>query len=71
MRALNGFPILAVVAAAAMVTMISMGLRAAIPLFQVPMLADVEFGRTDYGFALGVQQLAWGCLLYTSPSPRD
>ncbi len=60
MRALNGFPILAVVAAAAMVTMISMGLRAAIPLFQVPMLADVEFGRTDYGFALGVQQLAWG-----------
>tara|TARA_R110002073_G_scaffold81492_7_gene195399 strand:+ start:1542 stop:2726 length:1185 start_codon:yes stop_codon:yes gene_type:complete len=49
-----------VVAAAAMVTLLSMGIRAAIPLYQVPMLADVGWGRTEFALAIAVQNLMWG-----------
>jgi predicted MFS family arabinose efflux permease len=56
----NGRPILLVVAAAAIIALLSMGIRASIPLYQVPMLADVGWGRTEFALALAVQQLLWG-----------
>lgn len=49
-----------VVTAAAVIALLSMGLRAAIPLYQVPMLQDVGWGRTEFALALAVQQLLWG-----------
>ena len=60
MLATNGRPVMLVVAAAAMVTLLSMGIRAAIPLYQVPMLADVGWGRTEFALAIAVQNLMWG-----------
>ena len=56
----NGRPVVLVVAAAAIIAMLSMGLRAAIPLYQVPMLTEVGWGRTEFALALALQQLLWG-----------
>lgn len=56
----NGRPVVLAVAAAAIIALLSMGLRAAIPLYQVPMLADVGWGRTEFALALAIQQLLWG-----------
>ena len=56
----NGRPIVLVAAAAAVIALLSMGLRSAIPLYQVPMLTEVGWGRTEFALALGIQQLLWG-----------
>ena len=56
----NGRPVALVAAAAAIIALLSMGLRSAIPLYQVPMLADVGWGRTEFALALALQQLLWG-----------
>jgi NADH:ubiquinone oxidoreductase subunit H len=56
----TGRPVVLVAAAAAIIAMLSMGLRAAIPLYQVPMLTDVGWGRTEFALALAIQQLLWG-----------
>ena len=60
MKALNGYPVLLVVAAAALAVLIANGIRVSIPLYQVPMLADVDWGRTEFGFAIAVQALMVG-----------
>ncbi len=60
MKALNGMPILMVVGAAALAVLIANGIRVSIPLYQVPMLADVGWGRTEFGFAIAVQALMVG-----------
>ena len=62
MKTLNGRPILLVVAAASLVTLVSMGLRNTIPLYQVPMLGDVGWGRADFAFAIALQNLMWGAM---------
>jgi len=56
----NGRPVLLVVAAAALIALLSMGLRASIPLYQVPMLTEVGWGRTEFALAVAIQQLLWG-----------
>ncbi len=56
----TGRPVVLVAAAAAIIALLSMGLRAAIPLYQVPMLADLEWGRADFALAIALQQLLWG-----------
>ena len=56
----TGRPVVLVAAAAAIIALLSMGLRAAIPLYQVPMLTDVGWGRTEFALALALQQLLWG-----------
>jgi len=49
MKSLNGWPILVVVGAAALAVLIANGIRVSIPLYQVPMLTDVGWGRTEFG----------------------
>lgn len=60
MKALNGYPVLLVVAAAAIAVLIANGIRVAIPLYQVPMLTDVGWGRTEFGLAIAIQALMVG-----------
>ncbi|MEL0003297.1 MAG: MFS transporter [Rhodospirillales bacterium] len=60
MKCSNGWPILVVVAAAALAVLIANGIRVSIPLYQVPMLSDVGWGRTEFGFAIAVQALMVG-----------
>ena len=63
MLATNGPPILLVVGAAALLALLSMGIRASIPLYQVPMLADVGWeGRSAFAMAIAIQNLMWGIL---------
>lgn len=60
MKSTNGWPILVVVAAAALAVLIANGIRVSIPLYQVPMLADVGWGRSEFGLAIAVQALMVG-----------
>ncbi len=60
MKSLNGWPVLVVVAAAALAVLLANGIRVSIPLYQVPMLADVGWGRTEFGLAIAVQALMVG-----------
>jgi predicted MFS family arabinose efflux permease len=60
MKSLNGWPILVVVAAAALAVLLANGIRVSIPLYQVPMLADVGWGRTEFGLAIAIQALMVG-----------
>jgi predicted MFS family arabinose efflux permease len=60
MKALNGFPILLVIGAAALAVLIANGIRVSIPLYQLPMLADVGWGRTEFGLAIAIQALMVG-----------
>jgi predicted MFS family arabinose efflux permease len=60
MKAFNGYPVLLVVAAASIAVLIANGIRVAIPLYQVPMLTDVGWGRTEFGLAIAIQALMVG-----------
>jgi predicted MFS family arabinose efflux permease len=60
MKCTNGWPILVVVGAAAFAVLIANGIRVSIPLYQVPMLSDVGWGRAEFGLAIAVQALMVG-----------
>ena len=61
MQATNGRPILIVAGAAALIALLSMGVRGAIPLYQVPMVEAVGWdGRSAFAIAIAVQNLMWG-----------
>jgi len=60
MKCTNGWPILVVVGAAALAVLIANGIRVSIPLYQVPMLSDVGWGRAEFGLAIAVQALMVG-----------
>ncbi len=61
MRATNGRPVLLVAGAAALIALLSMGVRGAIPLYQVPMVEAVGWeGRSAFAIAIAVQNLMWG-----------
>jgi MFS family permease len=43
-----------------LVTVITFGPRSAMGFFQLPLLADTGWDRTTFGFAMALQNLAWG-----------
>ncbi len=49
-----------VVAAGSLILLLSMGPRSAMGFFQLPILNDTGWGRTDFGLAMALQNLAWG-----------
>ena len=51
--------LLAMLAGAAIIS-ITMGLRQAMGVFQVPLTADLDFGREGFAFAMAIQNLLWG-----------
>ena len=56
-------PVLLIIAAASLIGLLSMGLRSTVPIFQVPMLTELEWeGRTGFAIALALQNLMWGAL---------
>ena len=71
--------------AACFVVLISLGVRQTFGLFFMDFNESLKISNTAFGFAIGMQMLMWGitgpifgaiadkygCLLYTSPSPRD
>jgi len=44
----------------AIILMISFGARASFGVFQIPIAADLGWLRTEYRFAIAIQNLAWG-----------
>lgn len=49
-----------VVAAGSLVLLLAMGPRSAMGFFQLPILSDTGWGRSDFGLAMALQNLAWG-----------
>ena len=64
--------------AACLVVLISLSVRQVFGMFFMDFNVDLGISNTEFGLAIGIQMLGWGlsgpifgCLLYTSPSPRD
>ena len=71
--------------AACLVVLISLSVRQVFGMFFMDFNIDLGISNTEFGLAIGIQMLGWGlsgpifgaiadkygCLLYTSPSPRD
>ena len=71
--------------AACLVVLISLSVRQVFGMFFMDFNTDLGITNTEFGLAIGIQMLGWGlsgpifgaiadkygCLLYTSPSPRD
>ncbi len=49
-----------VITAGSLILLLSMGPRSAMGFFQIPLLADTGWGRSDFGLAMALQNLAWG-----------
>ncbi|MEM7546343.1 MAG: MFS transporter [Pseudomonadota bacterium] len=49
-----------VLIAGALILMVSFGARASFGVFQIPIAADLGWLRTEYSFAIAIQNLAWG-----------
>ncbi len=49
-----------VIAAAALVVSLSMGIRQTFGLFQLPIIGDLGISRSDFAFAIALQQILWG-----------
>jgi MFS family permease len=49
-----------IIVAGSLVTMLAFGPRSSMGLFQLPMLSDTGWDRTDFGLAIALQNLAWG-----------
>ena len=57
---------------------LAMGMRQSFGLLQPHMIRDIGITAADFSLAVALQNIVWGatqpivgCLLYTSPSPRD
>ena len=64
--------------AASLVVFLSLSVRQVFGMFFMDFNIDLGITNTEFGLAIGIQMLGWGlsgpvfgCLLYTSPSPRD
>ncbi len=49
-----------VVAAGSLILLLAMGPRSAMGFFQLPILSDTGWSRSDFGLAMALQNLAWG-----------
>ncbi|MEO1702400.1 MAG: MFS transporter [Pseudomonadota bacterium] len=49
-----------IIAAGCLIAAITFGPRSAMGFFQLPMLADTGWSRTDFGLAMAIQNLMWG-----------
>ena len=59
-KAANVFPVWLIVLCGCTIAAISFGPRSAMGLFQVPMLAETGWSRTQFGLAMAIQNLFWG-----------
>ncbi|GAB4359756.1 MAG: MFS transporter [Oricola sp.] len=58
-RSEPGFPWL-IIASGCVIAALTFGPRSAMGFFQLPMLADTGWTRTDFGLAMAIQNLMWG-----------
>lgn len=49
-----------IIAAGCMIAALTFGPRSAMGFFQIPLLADTGWSRTDFGLAMAIQNLMWG-----------
>ena len=49
-----------IIAAGCLIAALTFGPRSAMGFFQIPMLADTGWTRTDFGLAMAIQNLVWG-----------
>ena len=56
----NSFPTWLVITCGCLIAMMSFGPRSAMGFFQVPMLDQTGWTRTDFGLAMALQNLFWG-----------
>jgi len=49
-----------IIVAGCLIAGLSFGPRSAMGFFQIPMLADTGWSRTDFGLAMAIQNLMWG-----------
>ena len=49
-----------IIAAGCLIAALTFGPRSAMGFFQIPLLADTGWSRTDFGLAMAIQNLAWG-----------
>ncbi|MCR9120838.1 MAG: MFS transporter [Phyllobacteriaceae bacterium] len=49
-----------IIAAGCLIAALTFGPRSAMGFFQIPMLADTGWTRTDFGLAMAIQNLMWG-----------
>ncbi|WP_306119764.1 MULTISPECIES: MFS transporter [unclassified Roseitalea] len=49
-----------IIAAGCVIAALTFGPRSAMGFFQIPMLADTGWSRTDFGLAMAIQNLMWG-----------
>ncbi|MGE0847854.1 MAG: MFS transporter, partial [Flavobacteriaceae bacterium] len=49
-----------IIACGCLIAAMGFGPRSAMGFFQVPMLAETGWDRTTFGFAMAIQNLAWG-----------
>ena len=54
------FPVWLIVGCGCVIAAMSFGPRSAMGFFQVPMLAETGWSRTDFGLAIALQNLLWG-----------
>ena len=55
----DGYPWL-IIASGCLIAALTFGPRSAMGFFQIPMLADTGWSRSDFGLAMAVQNLMWG-----------
>jgi len=58
-RSEPGFPWL-IIASGCLIAALTFGPRSAMGFFQLPMLADTGWSRSDFGLAMAIQNLVWG-----------
>jgi MFS family permease len=58
-RSEPGFPWL-IIASGCLIAALTFGPRSAMGFFQLPMLADTGWSRSDFGLAMAIQNLMWG-----------
>ena len=55
----DGYPWL-IIATGCLIAALTFGPRSAMGFFQIPMLADTGWSRSDFGLAMAIQNLMWG-----------
>ena len=55
-----------VLIAGCVILLLNFAIRASFGMFQIPIATEFSWLRSDFSLAIAIQNLAWGCLLYTS-----
>lgn len=56
----ENFPLFPILAATAVILLVSFGIRASFGVFQVPIAEEFGWARAEFSLAIAVQNLAWG-----------